>query len=109
DDNQPSISISDRTANEGDAGTTPFVFTLALSNPSSQTVTVNYATANGTANTADNDYQPASGTVTFLPGEVSQTITVNVNGDTKFEQDETFFVNLSNPTNATLADGQGEG
>src|SRR5207237_1377561 len=104
---QPTISISDVTANEGNVGTTPFTFTVTLSNASSQTVTVNYATADGTATTADNDYVAASGTVTFLPGQTSQTITVQVVGDTKFEPDETFFVNLSMPTNATIADSQG--
>jgi len=53
---------------------------------------VQYTTSDGTAMTADSDYVAASGTVTFNPGETSKTITVNVNGDTKFEQNETFFV-----------------
>src|SRR5438128_6033450 len=47
--------------------------------------------------------------VTFAPGTTSQTVTVTVNGDTKFEPDETFFVNLTLPVNATIADGQGVG
>src|SRR5207249_1544242 len=74
-----------------------------------QTVTVQYATADDTATTADADYVAAAGTVTFLPGQTSQTVTVNVVGDTKFEPDETFFVNLSGASNATIADGQGVG
>src|SRR5439155_1283209 len=83
--------------------TTAFTFTVTLSQPNTQTITVNYATANGTATTADSDYVAASGTVTFLPGQIRQTVTVTVNGDTKFEQVETFYVNLSNPTNATVS------
>src|SRR5207247_644903 len=109
DDTQPTIVISDVSANEGNAGPTPFVFTVTLSNASSQTVTVQYATADGTATVADTDYIAASGTVTFLPGQTSQPVTVTVNGDTKFEPNETFFVNLTLPTNATISDGQGQG
>src|SRR5207247_1734948 len=109
DDTQPTIAISDVSANEGNAGPTPFVFTVTLSNASSQTVTVQYATADGTATVADTDYIAASGTVTFLPGQTSQPVTVIVNGDTKFEPNETFFVNLTLPTNATISDGQGQG
>jgi hypothetical protein len=58
---------------------------------------------------ADSDYQATSGTLTFNPGEVSQPVAVLVNGDTNMEPNETFFVNLSNATNATIADGQGVG
>ena len=71
-------------------------------------VTVDYATADGTA-TAGSDYQAATGTLTFAPGETSKTITVLVNGDRLAEPNETFVVNLSSPTNATIADGQGVG
>src|SRR5207249_4208197 len=109
DDGQPSISISDVSANEGNSGTTGFTFTVTLSNASYQTVTVQYATADDTATTADADYVPAPGTVTFAPGQPSQTAPVNVDRDTDVEPDETFFVNLSLPANATLADGQGVG
>ena len=68
-----------------------------------------YATADGTATTADNDYVSASGTLTILAGNTTGTITIHVNGDTTFEADETFFVNLSNATNATITDNQGIG
>jgi len=105
----PEISINDVSQNEGDSGTSSFTFTVTLSEPTTNTVTVDFATADGTATTADNDYQSTSGTLTFSPGDTSETITVLVNGDTTFEPDESFFVNLSNPTNATIADGQGEG
>jgi hypothetical protein len=103
----PQITISDRTAGEGNAGTTAFTFTVTLSAASTQPVTVSYATANGTAGNAD--YTAASGTVTFPAGDTSETITINVTSDTVVEPDETFFVNLSGPTNATIADHQGQG
>src|SRR5207244_2749600 len=72
-------------------------------------VTVHYATQDDTATTADGDYVAASGTVTFAPGQTTQTVTVLVNGDTKFEPTEDFFVNLDTPVNATIADSQGQG
>ena len=103
-----SLSINDVTVTEGNAGTTSAVFTVTLSTATSQTVTVNYATANGTA-TEGSDYTAASGTLTFAPGVTSQTLTVAVLGDTRNEANETFFVNLSTPSNATIADGQGQG
>jgi hypothetical protein len=71
-------------------------------------VTVNYATANGTA-TAPGDYSSRSGTLSFSPGVTTQSITVRVNGDNAVEADETYFVNLSGATNATISDGQGQG
>jgi hypothetical protein len=108
DDATPSISINDVSLAEGDTGTTTFAFTLTLSAPSSQTVTVNFATADGTA-TAGSDYASNSGTVIFNALETSKTINVTVNGDTKNESNETFFVNLSSSSNATIADNQGLG
>ncbi|MDT5062833.1 MAG: hypothetical protein QOH63_3292 [Acidobacteriota bacterium] len=104
----PGVSINDVTVTEGNSGTTDAIFTVTLSTVSSSTVTVKYDTADSTA-TAGSDYQSASGTLTFAPGQTSKTITVTVNGDTVVEPDETFFVNLSNPTNATLTDSQGVG
>ncbi len=107
-DAAPSISINDVSVAEGDTGTTNANFTVTLSAASGQTVTVNYVTADGTA-TAGSDYTAASGTVTFTPGQTQQTISVTVNGDTTFEPNETFFVNLNTPTNATISDTQGQG
>jgi hypothetical protein len=72
-------------------------------------VTVTWATANGTATTRNKDYVAASGTVTFAPGVTAQPVTVQVNSDTAVEPDETFYVNLSNSSGATLADTQGAG
>lgn len=107
-DPQPSLSINDVTVAEGDSGTTAMNFTVSLSTASGQVVTVNYATADNTA-TAPSDYESASGTVTFNPGETAKQVTVSVNGDTDFEQNETLFVNLSGATNATISDNQGTG
>jgi Calx-beta domain-containing protein len=69
---------------------------------------VSYATADGTA-TAGSDYTATSGSLPFTPGATSQPLAVDVLGDTTVETDETFFVNLSAPTNATLGDAQGLG
>jgi chitinase len=107
DDPLPAISINDVIRFEGNSGTSAFVFTVSLSNPSSQSISVTYATASGTAGGAD--YQSASGILTFGPGETSQTVSVLVNGDRNAEPENTFFVNLSAPSNATIADGQGVG
>lgn len=102
------ISVWDAWISEGNSGTTNFVFTVSLSNAIGQPVTVSYATANGTA-TAGSDYQAASGTLTIPAGQTSGTVTILVNGDEMSEPDETFFVNLSNPTTGTIAYGQGVG
>lgn len=109
DDGVPLISIADAQVAEGNSGTTPMTFAVTLSNASSQKITVNYSTADGSALAADNDYSPASGTVTFTPGDTLETVTVLVNGDTKLEPDESFTVNLAGATNSAIADGQGAG
>ncbi|MBX3712347.1 MAG: putative Ig domain-containing protein [Lysobacter sp.] len=108
DDPLPSLSINDVTVVEGNAGTVNAVFTVTLSAASGQTVTVNYATADGTA-TQPADYTSTSGTLTFTPGTTTQTITVPVIGETIPEANETFFVNLSGAVNATISDNQGVG
>jgi hypothetical protein len=108
DDAQPTISINDVSLNEGNSGTTTATFTVSLSNASSQTITVNFQTANGSA-TAGSDYIATSGTLTFTPGQLTRTISVTVNGDTVVEPNETFNVNLSGATNASITDNQGTG
>ena len=110
DDDRPEISVSDVSQAEGRSGWTNFVFTVRLSSPASQSITVNFATANGTATVANSDYQARTGTVTFAPGETVKTIAVRVKGDRTRESNETFFLNLSyNGTAATLFDPQGLG
>ncbi len=108
DDALPSISINDVTVVEGNAGTVNAVFTATLSAASGQIVGVNYATADGTA-TQPADYTSTTGALTFTPGQTTRTITVPVIGETVPEANETFFVNLSGATNATIADNQGLG
>jgi subtilisin family serine protease len=102
------ISVSDVTVSEGQDGTTPAVFTVTRTSGSGIAY-VQFATADGSATAASGDYQPRSGTLTFAPGETSKTVTVLVNGDRLAEADEHFVLNLSNPTGATIADGQGVG
>jgi chitinase len=102
----PALSIGDVSIAEGNTGTRSATFTVTLSAAFSQPVTVGYATGNGTA-AADSDYAAASGTLTIPGGQTTGTIIVPITGDRLPEPNETFFVNLSSPTNATIADGQG--
>ncbi|MBO9769437.1 MULTISPECIES: putative Ig domain-containing protein [Xanthomonas] len=108
DDAQPALSIDDVSVNEGNSGTTTATFTVSLSAASGQTVTVNYATADGTA-TAGSDYVARSGTLSFAPGVTAQGVAVTVNGDTAVEPNETFSVGLSGASNATIARATGTG
>jgi hypothetical protein len=104
----PSLSINDVSVNEGNAGTTTATFTVTLSAAAASAVTVNYATADGTA-TAGSDYATASGTLTFVAGQTTRTVSVTINGDVAVEPNETFAVNLSAASGATLADASGQG
>ncbi len=103
----PSLAVEDITVAEGNAATATASIrvTLTPSNPS-ETVTVDYSTVDGTA-TAAEDYSSRTGTLSFAPGQSLQTISVPILGDVQFEGDETFQVELSNPQNAILLDGQG--
>ncbi len=105
DDPLPELRIDDVTVIEGDAGTTDADFTVTLTGDFSEPVTVSYATADGTATVDDGDYKPVSERLTFEPGEESltRTVTVEVNGDLRGEEDETFFALLSEPVKATIA------
>ncbi|MDB9539335.1 Calx-beta domain-containing protein, partial [Anabaenopsis arnoldii] len=103
---QPSIIIAPTNAvqPEGDEGTTPFTFTVTRTG-NTGTSTANWAvtgTGDNPANAADFGGTLPTGTVTFADGETSQVITVNVQGDTVVEANETFTVTLSNPSNATI-------
>ena len=106
DDSVPTLSINDISVSEGNSGTKPATFTVTLSAAAASSVSVTYATANGTA-TAGSDYATLGGSVTFPAGSTTQTLSVTVNGDTAVEPDETFTVNLTSPSGATLADAQG--
>ena len=98
-------SINDVAITEGHSGTKQAAFTVSLAQPSTIPVSVNFATANGSAGSTD--YVPASGTVTFAPGETSKPVSVAVTGDRLGEADESFLVNLSSPVGVTIVDGQG--
>jgi hypothetical protein len=105
----PTVSIADASMAEGSSGgTTNLSFTVSLDTPSALPVSVQWATADGTAQ-APGDYTASSGTVTFDPSDTSETITVPVVGDTDVEPDETFLVNLSAPVNAIIGDGSAIG
>ncbi|MEC3887615.1 putative Ig domain-containing protein [Xanthomonas campestris] len=108
DDAQPTLSIDDVSVNEGNSGTTTATFTVTLSAASGQTVSVNYASADGTA-TAGSDYVARSGTLTFAPGTTAQGVAITVNGDTAVEPNETFSVALSGVSNASIARATGTG
>ena len=106
----PQVGISSAAPKgEGNSGTTEFLFAVQMLSASGQQVTVDYSTANGTADVTNNDYVGQSGRITFAPGETSKFITVLVNGDTRNEANETFTVFLTNPQNATLISGQSSG
>jgi hypothetical protein len=104
----PQISIDDVSLTEGDSGETNFTFTISIAELIALDVNVDFATADDSSVAAD-DYTAISGTATITAGATSITVTVKVQGDTTVEPDETFFVNLSNPVNATIADNQGLG
>jgi hypothetical protein len=108
DDDTPTIAVANVTVTEGNSGTTNAVFAVTLSSMSSQTVSFDYATANGSA-TAPADFQSGSGTLTFNPGETVQQIVVLVVGDTSIETTESFSLNLTSPVNATFADATAQG
>jgi hypothetical protein len=108
DDPLPSMGINDLSLNEGQSGTTTFTFNVVLSNASSQTISVIASSSDQTATVASGDYQVLAATsVTFAPGQTSRPVVVLVNGDTANEPNETFRVNLSGVSNATLVDAQG--
>ena len=102
----PAISVSDATVPEAEGAV--LVFTATLSHASSRTVTVDYATSDGTAQ-AGSDYTAASGTLTFNAGDTSQTVSVTVLTDSDDESQETLTLTLSNPSHATLDDATGTG
>jgi hypothetical protein len=104
----PTISIGDASVMEGDSGQTALVFTVSLSKASHREVSVYYATDNGAA-IAGSDYVPTAGMLRFAPGETTKTITVLVNGDAFYEEDEYILVDLSGASGAKIADAIGVG
>ncbi len=109
-DDIPTISINDVIRNEGDAGVTIFAFTVGIVGGGSALQNINFtaATSGGNA-TAGSDYIPLNTTASIPVGQSSATINVSVNGDLLIEGDETFNVNLSGVTGATIDNGTGKG
>ncbi len=106
----PTLTINDVTQAEGNASTSTFTFTVSLNTTSTSPVTFNIATQDNTATVADNDYVARSLTnQSIAAGNTTYTFDVTVNGDTNTEPTESFFVNVTNVTGATLGDGQGVG
>ncbi len=104
----PGVIINDTSITEGNTGNNKKIkFIVSLAFPSNITTTVDYQTVDSTATIADNDYVAKSGTITFTPGMVSDTITVTVKGDNVIEPDEIFYVKLSNPVNLIIAKENG--
>lgn len=108
DDPLPVLSVNNPSIVEGDVGIRILNFLLTLDTPSGRAVSVNVATANGTA-AAGSDYVAATGGFSFAPGETSKTFPVQIIGDTSPEADETFTVTMSGVTNATLGANPGTG
>lgn len=100
DDPTPAIGFSSPDGSVSESGGT-ITLTVALSGPSSSDVTVNYATANGAA-AAGEDYEDSSGSVLISAGNLSTTVSIPISGDTVYEEDETFLVNLYGPSGAML-------
>lgn len=108
DDDTVGLSITGALVLEGNSGTTNAEFVVHLNRPHILTVSVDFATAEGSA-LGDEDYTPSIGTVMFAPGETTKTINVSVHGDLVDENNETFFVNLSHPLHAVLTTAQAQG
>jgi uncharacterized repeat protein (TIGR01451 family) len=108
DDALPALAIADVTLAEGNTGTNWFLFEVSLTPASGAGASVNFTTTNGTA-AAGADYVATNGTLVFAPGVTQQVIAVAVRGDVTNELDETFFVNLTSPVNATNLDAQATG
>src|SRR5262249_24570758 len=105
-----SLSVNDVTVTEGNSGTVTATFTVTLSSSSHPAVTFDIATHDDTATTADNDYVGRTLTNQSIPdGTATYSFAVTVNGDTHFEPNETFLVNVTNATGATISDGTGVG
>ncbi|MCP4555563.1 MAG: hypothetical protein GY836_09065, partial [Herbaspirillum sp.] len=104
------VSVNDVAVLEGDSGSriAQFAITLSPASASTEATTVDYATADAGA-TAGDDYQAATGTVSFAPGETAATVDVAILGDLEVEIDELFLLTLGNPTGVLLGDAQGLG
>jgi large repetitive protein len=109
-DDDAQIRINDVSRAEGNSGTTGFTFTVTMSSPVAENVIVSYETVAWWQAEADSDFAAKSGTLVFAPGETSKTITIAVYGDTRREDDESFYVHINVESgNAIAADWEGRG
>jgi CSLREA domain-containing protein len=106
--NPPALAIVDASLTEGNSGTTAMSFVVSLANATGAAVSVDFATAPGTA-TAPADFTATGGTLNFVGGTTTQTIEVPIIGDTMVEPDESFTVTLANASGAVIADGSATG
>lgn len=97
----PSVQVGDVTQNRKDTGST-FVFTATLSEAASKIISVQYATSDGSA-AAPKDYTSQSGTLTFQPGQINLSVNIKISGDSLRRASQSFFLQLSNPQNCTIA------
>jgi hypothetical protein len=106
----PALSIDNVTQEVSTAGQPmEYVFTVSLSKASNRPVSVNFATADGTATAAAGDYVPISGTLTFAPGQTTEQIRVLVPDNSVPNNPEGFYVDLSGASHATIAKATGGG
>ncbi len=108
----PTFTVSDVTVAEGNGGflatSKILAFTVSLTGPLTTAASVRYATADGTATTADYGAKPLT-TLSFSAGQTSKVVNVTVKGDTVFEPNETMLLQLSSPVGAAISDAQGVG
>lgn len=108
DDPLPAITINDASVVEGNAGIRNLVFSVSLTNPSAHPISFTATTFDRTA-AAGTDYVSHSSTVNILPDQVAKSFSVIINGDTQSELNESLFVNLTSPNNASIARSQAIG
>ena len=108
-DDLPTVSVNSPAVKEGNSGTTALTFTLTLSQASAKQVSVLVNTLQGTAKSGNDYVSVGRGTVTFAPGQTTQTFTVQVVGDALAESNEQFQLALRSPVNATLGTASGTG
>jgi hypothetical protein len=99
-------SAADASGQEGNSGASSIPITVTLPSPQPQSVTVDYATSDGSATVADGDYLATAGTLGFAPGQTSKQIQVPVLGDTAVEPDETLKLTLSSSTDTVIGDAE---
>ncbi|HEY6169838.1 MAG TPA: Calx-beta domain-containing protein, partial [Verrucomicrobiae bacterium] len=102
------LTINSASVVEGNSGSVTATFTVTLAPTNAAPVSVSFTTVDGSA-FAGEDYVATNGTLIFMPGDTTKSITVTILGDTIVEPNENFFVALTAATNAYILDGQGAG